>query len=395
MPRSVRRFCRARIRRRQCVRGSDAGHRAARTRTAAATERLPARCTRQAAGPSCGAVRRTRPAGSPPACRRPAAATGRRWPARRPGRACCPGPRPGRACCTPTRLVERPDADAERARLVVARPPRAVWHAACRIAPDGSSRYVDWARGRRSDHRGLDRRHGGGGGSSPAVAARARPHRHRGACDASWRPICERTGRDHDGSSTPGRRAHLPRAIAVRARVGIARRGRSVRGGERRPRERDRSALGASAEPRSARPAGRGAGARARAAGRTAPAAPPARDGDTPALADLSRTIDRVSTTLETVSNVSAAPGSVERQLTDTASSFLDDARLRRTRDDADGAVRDARRAEAIARATLHVALAKNPTDAALAPPGPPGPPRPPHRKAAPPGDGRPPAGRP
>jgi len=121
----------------------------------------------------------------------------------------------------------------------------------------------------------------------------------------------------------------------------------------------------------------------------------PARDGDTPALADLSRTIDRVSTTLETVSNVSAAPGSVERQLTDTASSFLDDARLRRTRDDADGAVRDARRAEAIARATLHVALAKNPTDAALAPPGPPGPPRPPHRKAAPPGDGRPPAGRP
>lgn len=139
---------------------------------------------------------------------------------------------------------------------------------------DGSSRYVDWARGRCSDHRGLDRRHGGDGGSSPAVAARARPHRHRGACDASWRPTCERTGRDHDGSSTPGRRAHLPRAIAVRARVGIARRGRSVRGGERRPRDRDRSALGASAEPRSARPAGRGAGARARAAGRTAPAAP-------------------------------------------------------------------------------------------------------------------------
>jgi len=107
--------------------------------------------------------------------------------------------------------------------------------------------------------------------------------------------------------------------------------------------------------------------------------------------AELTRTIDRVSTTLETVSNVIAAPGSVERMLTATASKLLDDARLQRANGDDIIAVRDARSAEAIARATLHVALAKNPTDAVFAEPGPPDRP---HRPR-PPGDRPPPDGRP
>ncbi len=130
----------------------------------------------------------------------------------------------------------------------------------------------------------------------------------------------------------------------------------------------------------------------ARPHGRRPDRAPrPPDDGDALDPGELTRTIDRVSTTLETVSNVITAPGSVERMLTAAASKLLDDARMQRASGDDSVAVRDARAAEAIARATLHVALAKNPTDAALAVPGPPDRP---HRPR-PPGDRPPPGGRP
>lgn len=80
--------------------------------------------------------------------------------------------------------------------------------------------------------------------------------------------------------------------------------------------------------------------------------------------------LDRVSTTLATVANVSS-PDDLGRSLASLATGRLTAARHEDAIGDLAAARRDARCAESIARATLHVAFAEDPTGA---PPGPPEP---------------------